>query len=210
MKKRNLTKQKICDVAIQLIETDGLEGLSMRKLAAKLNIEAASLYNHFKNKSQLFNFIQEHLYSQIPGDFTDQNWKKHLYELAIATRQSLLRVPNVILLFATRPTVTDSSLKQVESTLKILISAGFKKSEVLAIYRNIHVFVLGHILAEVGQVPGKDDGEEPSLNDINIDHYPVLKKISASKSNLDLEKGFKLGLDSIISGLEITLTRKGQ
>jgi TetR/AcrR family transcriptional regulator, tetracycline repressor protein len=50
MQKRNLSKQKIFDTAIQIIESEGLEGLSMRKLASKLNIEAASLYNHFSSK----------------------------------------------------------------------------------------------------------------------------------------------------------------
>src|SRR5437773_7287848 len=103
MQKRNLTKQKICEAAIQLIEAEGLEGLSMRKLASNLNVEAASLYNHIVNKSALFDFIQEHLYSQIPTNFSDKDWKTHLLDLAISTRKALLQVPKVILLFATRP-----------------------------------------------------------------------------------------------------------
>ena len=146
MQKRNLTKQAICTAAIQLIESNGLEGLSMRKLASKLNVEAASLYNHIVNKSELFDHIQEHLYSQIPVNLSDKNWKDHLMELAQNTRLGLLQIPQVALLFATRPTITTSSLIQAESTLNILIKAGFKPSEVLSIYRNLHVFLLFHLL----------------------------------------------------------------
>lgn len=208
MQKRSLTKQKICEAALGIIETDGLEGLSMRKLASKLNVEAASLYNHIANKSQLFDFIQEHLYSQIPTNFSDNNWKTHLFDLAISTRQGLLQIPKVALLFATRPIVTTSSLKQAEITLNTLIKAGFKPSDGLSIFRNLHVFVLGHVLAEVGQVPGeKDNSNEPSLHNINIDEYPTLKKISSYKSSIDFEKGFRLGLECILHGLEALLTR---
>ena len=209
MQKRNLTKQLICESAIQLIEAEGLEGLSMRKLASQLNVEAASLYNHIINKSDLFDHIQEYLYSQIPENLSGKNWKDHLLELAKNTRTGLLQVPQVAMLFATRPTITESSLKQVETTLNILIKAGFKPSEVLSIYRNLHVFVLGHVLAEVGQVPGeKDHSNEPSLKHINIDKYPALKQVASYKSNIDFEKGFKLGLQCMIDGLEKLLTRK--
>lgn len=208
MQKRSLTKQKICEAAIDVIETDGLEGLSMRKLASKLNVEAASLYNHIANKSQLYDFIQEHLYSQIPTNFSEKNWKSHLFDLAISTRKGLLQVPKIALLFATRPTITASSLKQAEITLNTLIKAGFKPSDGLSIFRNLHVFVLGHVLAEVGQIPGeKDDSNEPSLQNINIDEYPTLKKTYSYKSSIDFEKGFRLGLECMLNGLEILLTR---
>jgi hypothetical protein len=208
MQKRNLTKSKICEAAIDIIENNGLEGLSMRKLASKLNIEAASLYNHIANKSQLFDLIQEHLYSQTPANFADKNWKTHLFNLAMSARQGLLQYPKVALLFATRPAITTSSLKQAEITLNVLIKAGFKPSDGLSIFRNLHVFVLGHVLAEVGKVPGeKDDTNEPSLNNININEYPTLKKSFSYKSSLDFEKGFKLGLECTLNGLEILLTR---
>lgn len=208
MQKRSLTKEKISEAAVGLIESEGLEGLSMRKLASKLQVEAASLYNHFSNKSELFDFIQEWLYSQMPTGFPTKNWKTHLSELAVSTRQGLLRTPNVVLLFATRPAITASSLKQAELTLNTLIKAGFKASDVLSIFRNLHVFVLGHVLAEVGQVPGETGhSDEPSLEAVEIDHYPTLKKAFSSKSSIDFDRGFKLGLEGMLNGFEILLAR---
>lgn len=180
----------------------------MRNLASKLNVEAASLYNHIANKSQLYDFIQEYLYSQIPANFSDKNWKTHLFDLATSTRKGLLQIPKVALLFATRPTITTSALKQSEITLNVLLKAGFKPSDGLSIYRNLHIFVLGHVLAEVGQVPGENDDSEPSFQNINIDQYPTLKKVYLYKSSMDFEKGFKLGLECMLNGLENLLTRK--
>ena len=208
MKKRNLTKSAIIEAAIKLIENEGLENLSMRKLAATLNIEAASLYNHIQNKAELFDSIQEDLYSRMSNIAGQKSWQAHLISLATHTRQGLLQVPQLAMLFATRPTITLSALQQAEITLAFLIKAGFKPSQVLAIFRNLHVFVLGHVLAEVGQVPGEKNAPEPKLANINIDHYPNLKRASTYKSNMELDKGFKLGLENMITGLEKLLVRK--
>jgi TetR/AcrR family tetracycline transcriptional repressor len=208
MKKRTLTPEKICLVALQLIEAEGLEKLSMRKLATQLNVEAASLYNHIPNKEGLFDLLQEHLYAAIPHTIADDDWKEHLLQLANNTRQSLLKTPNVALLFATRPTLNKASLQQVEVTLNVLMEANFKPSEILTIYRNLHVFILGHVLAEVGRVPGAEkDAYEPSLAQIALTDYPLLKKVSAYKTNLDFEKGFRLGLTNLLDGLELSLKK---
>lgn len=209
MRKRSLNREKICAASIALIESEGIEGLSMRKIAAKLNVEAASLYNHIANKSELFDLIQEHLYSQMTPLNTSKNWQDHLVELANCTRNGLLQLPSIAPLFAVRPTITDSSLAQAESTFSILINAGFKIADVAAIYRNLHVYILGHVLAEVGHIPGaKDSHDEPTLNKIDMNHYPTLKKAYRYKSNIDFDKGFKAGLENIISGLEILRRKK--
>ena len=209
LKKLSLDRKKICEKAIELIEADGLENLSMRKLAEKLNVKGASLYNHITNKSDLYDLIQEFLYSQMEPLKTKTHWQEHLMQLAEATRQGLLSVPNIVPLFATRPTITESSLRQVEETLKILIKSGFKHFEALIIFRNINTFVLGHVLAEVGRTPGEPDNQnEPSLTKTNIDNYPTLKKASTYKLALDFDKGFRLGIESMIKGLKHTLKKR--
>jgi len=209
LKKPSLDRKKICEKAIELIESDGLENLSMRKLAEKLNVKGASLYNHITNKSELYDLIQEFLYSQIKTLKTEIHWQEHLVQLAEVTRQGLLSFPNVVPLFATRPTITESSLRQIEETLKILVKAGFKHFEAFVIFRNINTFTLGHVLAEVGHPPGgSDNAGEPSIMKMNIDNYPILKKASVYKSIMDFDKGFRLGIENMIKGLEYTLEKR--
>jgi AcrR family transcriptional regulator len=210
LRKRNLTKQKICQQALILIAAEGLEGLSMRKLADQLNVEAASLYNHIANKAELFDMLQEHLYSQLQPPKANVCWQEHLMGLARATRKGLLKYPRVIPLFATRPTITVSSLIQLEMTLNILLQAGFKHSEVITIYQNLHVYILGHALAEIGKVPGQliEEVNDPSLNKINLNTYPTLKKAYSFKSSTDFAKGFEKGIRNIIRGLETQLNQK--
>jgi|GEM_PF-1802163 len=210
MAKVGLNKRNICQAAIDLIDAEGLKNLSMRKLAKRLNVKAASLYNHVHNKSALLDLIQAFLYNHLPVLTNTKDWKKHLMELANATRWGLLHHPNMLTLFATRPTITEAALNQAEQTLGLLLQAGFNQDEVLMIFRNLNVFILGHVLAEVGRPPGttKED-VEPSIATTNIDKYPILQKASSYKKNIDFDYGFKVGITSLIKGYEHALKKQG-
>ncbi len=208
MTKIKINKTMICKNAIALVGEEGLEKLNMRKLADRLNIKAASLYNHVKSKSELFDLIQGYLYSHMSDIKNNSDWKLHLTELAHNTRDGLLTNPNLVTLFATRPVITSTALSQCEKSLTILKNAGFSEAKILMIFRNMNVFILGHVLAEVGEPPNVEkDYAEPSIKNIDIDDYPTLKKASSYKTNMNFDKGFKFGLNCMLSGLEKQLNK---
>lgn len=204
MRKRSpLNKQKIIKAALQIINKQGLAALSMRSLALKLKVEAASLYNHVNNKAQLLDLIQASCYTSMPQSDTKPTWQKHLKQLADFVRQGLLSVPNLVPLFATRPTITEESLKQLEQTSVILIAAGFKAADVMLIFRNLHVFIIGHVLAEVGKVPGeKEVHDDPTFDQFDMQQYPTLQAVFAVSAGADFDRGFDIGIDALIAGLE--------
>lgn len=87
-------------------------------------------------------------------------------------RVGLLKCPNLVPLFATRPSITVSALKQAEEAFSILQQAAFKKSEAIFAYQSVCIYVLAHMQAEVGRVPGTQGVEEFLLNsteDINLE-----------------------------------------
>jgi AcrR family transcriptional regulator len=207
-KKRSLSQDKICVAALDLISEDGLEGLSMRRLAAQLKVEAASLYNHVKNKSELLDLIQESLFKELPSPKEQHDWKKYLWELANSMRDGLLKFPNVVPLFATRPSVSISALEQTEKAFSILRAAGFKYSDVIFAYQSLCVFVLGHLQAEVGHVPGAKEESEPSLtNALDLEKFPHLMKAYAKSGGKNYDGWFNFGITAIISGLENILKK---
>lgn len=198
-----LSRNAICQAAIELIQMHGLEVLSMRRLADSLGVKAASLYNHIEHKSQLLDLIQEYLYTQMPAAAIDTNsWQQHLKDLADHTRRGLLQYPNLVPLFATRPTINAASLQQMEQTFGILSRAGFHESEIIYIVTNLHVFILGHLLAEVGKPPGASDACEPSLGAVDMSSYPNILHASSSMGGQCFDKEFALGINTFISGLE--------
>lgn len=207
-KKRQLSQDKICMAALEVISQNGLEGLSMRRLAAELNVEAASLYNHVKNKSELLDLIQESLFKGWPILKEQHDWKKYLWKLANSMRAGLLKFPNVVPLFATRPSVSISALKKAEQAFGILRAAGFRYSDVIFAYQSLCIFVLGHLQAEVGHVPGAKEESEPSFaREINPEKFPHLMKAYAKNSGKNYDAWFDFGVTAIIAGLQNILDK---
>ena len=199
MNKTGLSQDKICQAAIALVNAHGLETLSMRRLAQALEVKAASLYNHVQNKSQLYDLIQEYCYRRMKPLKKRQHWQSHLIELAKQTRAGLLKNPNLIHLFATRPVITAKALQQAEHSLSMLLQAGFKHSEVLMIFKNFNAFILGHVLDEVSGIQAR---QTPA---IDLQDYPILKQAASYQGSLDPERRFRSGIKNIIRGLESQL-----
>ncbi len=208
VKKRSLCKEKIYLAALEVINTEGLEGLSMRRLALQLNVEAASLYNHVKNKSALLDLIQDSLFRELPSPKEQNNWKKYLWEFAQSIRHGLLKFPKTVPLFATRPSVTSSALEQTEKAFSMLHAAGFRYSDVIFAYQSLCVFILGHLQAEVGHTPGAKAEKEPSFSHVeNTIQFPHLMKAYSQSSFKNYDAWFDFGVTVIITGLEKVLEK---
>ena len=206
-----LCKVKIIQLAITIIDQQGVACLTMRGLAQKLGVKAASLYNHVENKAALLDMIQGYLYNHMAQLKNTKDWDKHLIELGHATRQGLLMHPNMLAVFVSRPTVTEASLAQAEQTLGILLQAGFKHHQVLMIFRNFNVFILGHVLAEVGPPVGLEQKENLADSFMRDEHpYPLLDKANRYKNNTNFDYGFKVGLESLVAGLGLLLKENGK
>jgi len=204
-----LNKDMISQKAIEIVNQQGLAALSMRKLARSLHVKAASLYNHVDGKSQLYDIMQEFLYSKMEPLKAGHEWKAHLTELARRTREGLLKNPNMLHLFATRPTLSPYALQQAETTIGTLMNAGFNAPQSMIIFRNLNVFVLGHVLAEVGRPPGADKNDkEPTIHQMNIDEFPLLQQASQNPTAINFDRGFELALQCMFTGLEASLQQE--
>lgn len=95
MKKQpQISEDKILEASWELLGEDGIEKLSMRRLADRLGIQAPSLYWHFKSKQQLYQRLANHVSKVIVDELhSDGNWKEQLTELAVTTRAVLNRYP---------------------------------------------------------------------------------------------------------------------
>src|SRR4051812_17759624 len=100
-----LSRALVCGEALALVDEEGLEALSMRRLGARLGVEAMSLYRHVRDKADLL----DALHTAVLGDLRPvaapggEGWRALLGGLSRALRDALLRHPNVVSLFATRP-----------------------------------------------------------------------------------------------------------
>lgn len=157
-----LSRDGIVDAALALVDEDGLEALSMRRLAARLGVEAMSLYNHIDGKAALLDALVERLIVATEVDFPEgEPWTEALMRMATAVRALAHAHPRAYVLLATRPPATARGIVHLEPLHAVLARAGFDGGQRLLIMQILFTFLNGYLLAEVGTPPGQGDVPEP-------------------------------------------------
>jgi AcrR family transcriptional regulator len=142
-----VTREEIARAALQLVDEEGLEALSMRRLAARLGVEAMSLYHHVRDKADLLDALQGAvlggLHMNLRGD-----WRAMVGGMAKALRAALLAHPNVVPVVATRPVRAPEALEPIGRAWAALTAEGFSQREAEKVIISVGVFTLGLVLAE--------------------------------------------------------------
>lgn len=139
----SLSRERITAAALELAAEDGLEALSMRKVAAQLGVEAMSLYRHVAHKADLLDAMHDALLSRVslPGDGP---WADEVRAVATSFRDVLLDRPRLVPLVATRPARRESGLLLVSRGVDILMRAGFDEAGAVVAFQTVFAFVVGH------------------------------------------------------------------
>ena len=112
-------------VAIELADKDGIDSISMRKLAQELGVEAMSLYTHVRNKEDLLDGMVDAVIGQIPISADGAGWKASLRQMALAARSVILRHPWAARTIETRSAPGPAALRYINAVLGIFREGGF-------------------------------------------------------------------------------------
>lgn len=152
--KEPLNIERIVQSALTILDTHGVTGLSMRRLGAELNVEAASLYHHVPNRDALIQKIIDTVSAKaVTISDVSVPWPKALYSFATKYKEALKMHPGVVPLVATHPVSTEAGNKLSTPLLETMEKAKVDHEQALFIIQSIAVFVIGHTLAEVGNWP---------------------------------------------------------
>lgn len=137
-------------VSIELIERDGVDALSMRRVAAELGAAPMSLYNHVPNKSALLDAVAEQIMSEVGGLDLSADWCDQARELARGFRAVARRYPRGVQVVITRKPRSAVGLRPVELALGVVRRAGFDDRTSVRLVRTFVSFILGSMLHEAG------------------------------------------------------------
>jgi len=147
-----ITRQRVLACALEIIDRDGIEGLSMRRLGKALGRDPMALYRHAPSKAALLDALAESVLEQLEVDIGDVDWATQLREVARGFRRLALAHPQMVPLLVTRPLSTPlglrplGTLRPLEDTLTLLTRAGFTGADALHVYRAFFGFLYGHVL----------------------------------------------------------------
>jgi AcrR family transcriptional regulator len=144
--------------AVAVIDAEGVEALTMRRLGARLGVTAMSLYRHFDSRDAVLAAVVQHLADGV--EFTPGgDWAGTLRAFADGYRRMLLRHPRAVALLATHPLDEERGRVLVAPLLEAFARAGFEPALAVTIVQSVAVFTLGHALAHVGGAPPEPGSE---------------------------------------------------
>lgn len=85
-RRTQLTRERVVAAGVELADRDGVESISMRRLAQELGIEAMSLYTHVRNKDDLLDGMVDAVIGEIPTSVEGADWKTSLRQMVLAAR----------------------------------------------------------------------------------------------------------------------------
>ncbi|MGW2325289.1 TetR/AcrR family transcriptional regulator C-terminal domain-containing protein [Streptomyces sp. NPDC001700] len=207
-----LDRDQVVDTALRLLNEVGLEGLTLRRIAKELNVQAPALYWHFKNKQALLDEMATTIFLRLAEEPADPDeattWQGRLLSSQRALRRALLRYRDGAKVFSgTRFTRTDHAVS-MEAHLRVFVAAGFTPGAAARASFIAYAFTLGFVIEEQAvepmageRHPGYDVEERADL--IGPD-YPLAGAVGADLF-LDYDARFEEGLRTIVAGIESTL-----
>ncbi len=207
-KRPGLDRTRVLRAAVELVEREGVEALSMRRLGRQLGVEAMSLYHHVEGKEALLDGIVETVVASM--DLSGMHggpWHERLKEGFRAYRRLAHEYPAVFPLVGRRPVRTLGALKPVDLALGILREASFSASAALHAFRTLSSFAYGYALSEIRGFAMESVAEGGGLrSDVlraEAERFPNLAEVMPEAGATDHDAEFEDGLDAIIAGLRM-------
>jgi len=145
-----LSRERVCREALALVDEEGLAALSMRRLGARLGVEAMSLYRHVRDKDDLLDAIHAAVLGDLPQPPASNagHWRALLGGMAGALRSALLRHRNALPLFGTRTVRAPEATAAIGRLRSALVTAGFDERTADQALKVIGVYTIGYALSD--------------------------------------------------------------
>jgi AcrR family transcriptional regulator len=187
-----LSRDAIVAATLGLLDREGAEALTMRRLAAELGVEAMSLYRHVADRAALLEALADRLAAQIGPRPRDEDWGDALRGLAGDLRALARRHPAAFTLTSARVLNTPGVLRPIEDALGALRRGGFTPARAVFAYRLVVTYARGYALAELAgfAIEVGPAQQQPHVRSLS-------RRLAAEPS----ESNFRTGLETILGGL---------
>ncbi len=215
-----LSKERVLRAAVELAARDGIESLTMRKLADELGAGAMSLYHYVPNKERLLDEMVDIVFSEIELPTTDVDWKTAMRRRAISTREVLNRHRWAVGLMESRATPGPASFRLHDAVLGCLREGGFSIETTIQAYSVQDAYIYGFALQEK-HLPFDTAEESAAVAEEQVrqftelaqqqqsaalaQEFPYLAEVVAghvANVGYDFTAAFEYGLDLILDALE--------
>lgn len=212
-----LTRERVLEAALHLADREGIETLSMRRLAKELGGAAMSLYNHVTNKEDLLDSMIAAVFSEIEKPSSHDDWKTSMRKRALSVRVVLSRHRWAIGLMDTRTNPGPATLEHHEAAVRCLRHAGFSITLTAHAFSALDSYIYGFILQE-RTLPFATTAEtaeraQTFLAKVPPDQYPHLSEMTThhvQQPDYDYGHEYEFGLALILDRLDTMRSKEPQ
>ena len=211
-----LTRQRVIEAALRIMDREGLDAVTMRRIGRELGVEAMSLYNHVADKEDILDGICEGVMAEFEFPSPTGDWAEDCRLGARAWRRLLQAHPQVVQLFAQQrsPARSVDSMRPMEFALQVLRRGGLSDRDTAQAFHSFGGYIQGFVMMEMGSIAG---GTDPGNMKVHQElaaalpgEFEALKAISPYFAECDPDEQFEFGLDLLITGLLEKVRRDGQ
>ena len=205
--RERLTRDRVIDAGLQVMDTEGLEAVSMRRVAREVGVEAMSLYNHVQDKDDLLQGICD----RVMGDFVfpepTEDWAEMCKAGARSWRNVLQAHPDVMRLFAEThgpSPLSPGALLPTEFALRLLRNGGLSDRDTVQAFHALGGYIQGFVMMEGGSIHKSEgaSGVFDASAHLDPEAFPALCAVSPYFADCSADEQFEFGLDLLVRGLQ--------
>jgi AcrR family transcriptional regulator len=209
-----LSRERIVRAAIQLADEDGLEAVSLRKVAAALDVGPMRLYGYIATKEELLDLMLDAVHAEIRP--TGDSWREMLRSLAETTRQAVHQHEWFADLIGGRPQLGPHALARGETVVAAM--SGIDLDSVMPAVDAVNAYVIGAVRREITErraerATGMDKRQWQAafgpylVRTFATGRFPALAAVVRDGAHLDADQTFRMGLDFLLDGIEAHISR---
>jgi AcrR family transcriptional regulator len=203
-----VNRQRTLEVALAVADSEGIEAVTMRRLARELGVEAASLYHHVKGKDQILDGLVDSVAAEIEIPKPSADWREAVCHRAHHTRSGLLRHPWAVSLMASRTSPGPATLGLLEAGIRCFREGGFSVPMAAHAVSTVDSYVHGFVLQEVN-LPFRNESELAAMTTAIMEtfpasEFPYLFEMTVEhilQPGYDHGKEFDSGLTLVVNGV---------
>lgn len=206
--KQALSERRIAEKALEIIDSDGVEALTMRRLASALGVNPMAPYHYYPNKKALLEAATQLVLAEVdaPRESLGLDWKQTVQQIMRSVREVGLRHPHMVPLMESYSPRTLDSLAFVESGFRALRSAGFNDEAIVRHYMALAAYSFGTLATEVNHYFSRHSVVQQRAGALDAASMarllPNLAQVGPALALQDPGQQFEWGLDLLLYGFE--------
>ncbi len=213
-----ITRRRIVETALRLVDDQGLGALTYRRLATELDASPMSAYAHVRNKDELLDLMLDHVLGQIDLRPVGADWVAKLRAMFRSYHKVLLAHPGIARIYSDKVRIGPNGLRAIECAISVLREAGFRPSSATNAFFALFNYTIGyHQIGRVnplettaGQAPADRSSRAVAtyFSALPPEEVPTVVALAPYFSGTKARRRYEFGLDVLLSGLRGELVRE--